>query len=210
MNFAFALTLLKAGRRVHRTGWNGKDMFIYLVPGSELGSGLARPPLSEFVTDDQKTINYRPHIDMKTVDGEFVPWVASQTDLLADDWETYSQESDETIRIEVDFIDEDPFVDFSGEAASTLKDYNFESEESPNWKLVDIDPRGPEDLSGELQRVYTYPDGTVIRIDDPMRLYVTSTGSHCVMNINDWVTHVPAGWIDLKWKPRDPENPVAF
>lgn len=31
-------------------------------------------------------INYRPHIDMRTADGEVVPWVASQSDLLVDDW----------------------------------------------------------------------------------------------------------------------------
>ena len=32
------------------------------------------------------TIEYRPHIDMKTADGTVVPWVASQSDILADDW----------------------------------------------------------------------------------------------------------------------------
>ncbi len=85
MNFEKALSLLKEGKTVHRTGWNGKGMYLYLVPGSTFRTN--RPPLTHLVGEDVPVF-YRPHIDMRTADGQFVPWVASQSDLLADDWST--------------------------------------------------------------------------------------------------------------------------
>lgn len=83
MNFGEALDLIKRGYKVTREGWNGKDMFLFLVQGSTFK--VNRPPLLGIYKEGQE-INYRGHIDMKTVDGSIVPWVASQTDLLAEDW----------------------------------------------------------------------------------------------------------------------------
>ena len=83
MNFGDALQALKHGQKVAREGWNGRGMFLFLVPGSVFK--VNRAPLLGIYPEGTE-INYRPHIDMKTVDGEIVPWVASQTDLLADDW----------------------------------------------------------------------------------------------------------------------------
>ena len=83
MNFGSALQALKHGQKVAREGWNGKGMFLFLVSGSVFK--VNRAPLWGIYPEGTE-INYRPHIDMKTVDGEIVPWVASQTDLLADDW----------------------------------------------------------------------------------------------------------------------------
>lgn len=82
-NFEWALQKLKEGFRVARKGWNGKGMFIYLVPGSQFT--VNRAPLLGIYSEGTE-IQYRPHIDMKTADGECVPWVASQSDLLSDDW----------------------------------------------------------------------------------------------------------------------------
>lgn len=87
MNFEQALAAVKAGGRATRTGWNGHDMFIFLVPGSRFE--VNRAPLLG-IYPEGTMINYRSHIDMKTVDGSVVPWVASQTDLLGDDWEIVS------------------------------------------------------------------------------------------------------------------------
>lgn len=84
MTFSEALERLKQGDRVARAGWNGKGMFLYLVPGSTFN--VNRPPILG-IYEEGTEITYRPHIDMKTVDGSCVPWVASQTDVLADDWE---------------------------------------------------------------------------------------------------------------------------
>lgn len=83
MNFSDALDLVKAGNKVSRSGWNGKGMFIFLVPGSVFK--VSRPPLLGIYPEGTE-IKYRGHIDMKTVDGMIVPWVASQTDILAEDW----------------------------------------------------------------------------------------------------------------------------
>ena len=68
LDFSDALMYLKCGQKLTRSGWNGKGMYIELQkPESQLKMTL-------------------PYIFMKTVDGDLVPWIASQTDLLADDW----------------------------------------------------------------------------------------------------------------------------
>lgn len=81
--FGLALNLLKAGQRVAREGWNGKGMFLFLVPGSRFT--VNRPPLLGIYPEGTE-IDYHAHIDMKTAQGYVVPWLASQADLLADDW----------------------------------------------------------------------------------------------------------------------------
>ena len=82
-DFAVALRSLKLGSKVARAGWNGKGMFIFLVPGSTFK--VSRPPLLGIYPEGTE-IKYHAHVDMKTADGQVVPWLASQTDLLADDW----------------------------------------------------------------------------------------------------------------------------
>lgn len=84
MNFSEALRHLKTGLKVGRTGWNGKGMFIFLVDGSTFK--VSRPPLNEFYPEGTE-ITYHAHVDMRTADGQIVPWLCSQTDMLADDWE---------------------------------------------------------------------------------------------------------------------------
>ena len=69
MNFGSALEALKAGMRVARSGWNGKGMWL------------------ELQTPDTHSKMTLPYIFMKTADSHLVPWLASQTDMLADDWE---------------------------------------------------------------------------------------------------------------------------
>ena len=92
MNFGHAVEALKAGQRVAREGWNGKGMFVFLVPGSHFK--VNRPPLLGIYAEGTG-IDYRPHIDMKTAQGDVVPWVASQSDVLADDWCIVSVAADE-------------------------------------------------------------------------------------------------------------------
>ena len=83
MSFGLAVEALKKGMKVARAGWNGKGMFLFLVPGSTFQ--VSRPPLLG-IYPEGTTVNYCPHIDMKTADDKVVPWLASQTDMLADDW----------------------------------------------------------------------------------------------------------------------------
>ncbi len=84
MDFGSAINALKAGAKVARQGWNGKGMFLFLVPGSQFK--VNRPPLLG-IYPEGTTIDYQPHIDMKTAQGTVVPWLASQSDVLATDWE---------------------------------------------------------------------------------------------------------------------------
>ena len=68
--FSEALELIKGGTRMYRDGWNGKDMWIQ----------LQKP--------DEHSKMTLPYIFMKTAQGDLVPWLASQTDILAEDWLT--------------------------------------------------------------------------------------------------------------------------
>ena len=67
--FGWALEMLRDGHRVCRSGWNGKGMWL----------GLQTP--------DENSKMTLPYIFMKTVQGDLVPWLASQTDMLSADWE---------------------------------------------------------------------------------------------------------------------------
>ena len=72
MNFGQAIEALKQGEKVARTGWNGKGMWLRLVTPTE--------------TDFDCGYENLPFIEMKTADNKLVPWLASQTDMLAEDW----------------------------------------------------------------------------------------------------------------------------
>ena len=84
LNFGDALHMLKLGKKVARAGWNGKGMFLFIVPGSTFK--VSRPPLLGIYPEGTE-INYCPHIDMRTSDGKVVPWLCSQIDALAEDWQ---------------------------------------------------------------------------------------------------------------------------
>lgn len=92
MTFGGALELLKMGFRVARKGWNGKGMFIYMQDGSypyfyQLKDSVQKKLLETNCADSDGKVNINPHIDMKAADGSIViGWVASQTDMLSNDW----------------------------------------------------------------------------------------------------------------------------
>jgi len=83
MNFGDALALIKEGKKLQRSGWNGSGMFVYLVHGSTFI--VNRPPLNAMYAEGTE-INYRPHIDLKAADGTCGVWSPSNSDTLADDW----------------------------------------------------------------------------------------------------------------------------
>lgn len=84
MTFSEALPLILDGNLLRRTGWNGKGMFVFLVPGSTFN--VNRAPLNGIFPEGTE-INYHGHIDMKMADGRIMPWTPSQADLLSADWE---------------------------------------------------------------------------------------------------------------------------
>ena len=87
LTFSDALEMLKAGCKVARAGWNGRGMFVFLVPGSTFK--VNRAPLSGIYPEGTE-VNYRPHIDMKAADGSIFTWTPNQLDVLAEDWELAS------------------------------------------------------------------------------------------------------------------------
>lgn len=76
MNFGQAIESLKNGSRVVREGWNGKGMWLHLVDTNIRGT-----------LKTGESVQQTPYIEMKTADNKLVPWLASQTDMLAEDWE---------------------------------------------------------------------------------------------------------------------------
>lgn len=89
MNFGEAIEALKAGSKVARSGWNGKGMFLYYVPANSYpASGNKLGTMTGIFPDDM--VPYGAYIAMKTAQDNVVPWLASQTDVLAEDWENIS------------------------------------------------------------------------------------------------------------------------
>ena len=87
MDFSKAIEALKRGETVARSGWNDKGMFLTLQEGSIVdGNNVHNVGAKKYYADVQCTI--APHIDMKSADETYVVgWLASQTDMLAEDWE---------------------------------------------------------------------------------------------------------------------------
>ena len=83
MNFGQAIEAAYQGKKVARQGWNGKGMFVFLVPGSSFKVSRA-PLLGHFPNGTE--IVYRPHLDMKYADGTVGVWMASHSDMLEADW----------------------------------------------------------------------------------------------------------------------------
>ena len=81
-NFGTALEKMQQGKRVWRNGWNGKGMFLYHVPEGIYPARMGAI-VGEFKGD---MVPYGAYIAMKTAQGNVVPWLASQTDILATDW----------------------------------------------------------------------------------------------------------------------------
>lgn len=81
-DFGAALQHLKEGRRITRTGWNGKGMFLMLIQGSNKIASVHGFGFGEL----QGEPVFRDAIFMLTANNELVPWTAAQSDILANDW----------------------------------------------------------------------------------------------------------------------------
>ncbi len=83
MRFGKALELLETGNSVYRNGWNGKGMFLYLVPANSYPAqtDIAKEEFGDFVP-------YGAYIAIKTVQGTVeAGWRPTTMDMLADDWQ---------------------------------------------------------------------------------------------------------------------------
>lgn len=85
-DFSEALQRLKDGGKIQRKGWNGKGMFLFLNPSNDIRVSEGRPLAYTF--DIGTPLHINAYIMMKTADEKLtiVPWLASQSDLLAEDW----------------------------------------------------------------------------------------------------------------------------
>lgn len=108
LNFGQVLEALKEGKRAARYGWNGKGMFIFMRPADELhiemvvdkvkslpqsvkdyyAQDITNSAGERIATDSDDVIKFNAYLCMKAADGSIVNgWLASQTDMLADDWD---------------------------------------------------------------------------------------------------------------------------
>lgn len=101
VSFGKAIEALKKGKRVQRLGWNGKGMFLFMRPGDDLPLDilLGAKSLPKCVKDYYElkhqpitpenipTVRFTGYICMKAADDTVVNgWLASQTDMLSEDW----------------------------------------------------------------------------------------------------------------------------
>lgn len=93
MSFGQAVELLKQDMRVVRSGWNGKGMFLLLIKGEavteKINDCYGDPNRYDVGADGYEKSQSIPVLDaiyMKTADNKLVAWLASQTDMLAEDW----------------------------------------------------------------------------------------------------------------------------
>lgn len=86
MDFSEALSAVKLGSKIARSGWNGKGMFVVRQKGYPDGIPINKNTAEATGIAEGAVCVFRPYLMMLTADGDFVPWVASQTDLLAEDW----------------------------------------------------------------------------------------------------------------------------
>ena len=86
-DFGMALDALKQGFKVCRRGWNGKGMYLFRIGNSmSAGDGWT------YTNGKNDNLPLAPFVAMKTATNEVVPWLASQTDILAEDWEIVDED----------------------------------------------------------------------------------------------------------------------
>lgn len=89
MDFGQAIEALKGGKKVSRSGWNGKGMWLSYSPGNDAlpSDKFWSPHNKEYAEQNGGSAKVLPCITMKTATGEILMgWLASQTDMLAEDW----------------------------------------------------------------------------------------------------------------------------
>ncbi len=84
MSFGMATEAAKRGYKVARSGWNGADMFVYIVPENKYPVTSPDSPVKGMFPNDM--VPYRAYWALKTAQGDISTWSPSGSDSLADDW----------------------------------------------------------------------------------------------------------------------------
>ncbi len=151
MNFGKAIEALKQGKKVTRKGWNGKKMFLWLKPATQLKSDFLRDPiLKQTVEDNGGTMDALGTICMKTADNRILTgWLASQTDMLSDDWEIVGGcEGKQPVEMEQNKMGED-----IGSILSDIEKWADGDKENRAFILIATD-KNIEDKENNAQTVF--------------------------------------------------------
>lgn len=85
LNFSEALILLKEGKKLSRTGWNGKNQWVVMMPALYLEAGMVNGRTRKFIGDNP--LDSQPYFALMNTQGKWQPgWVPSTGDLLSEDW----------------------------------------------------------------------------------------------------------------------------
>lgn len=152
LDFGLALQALKHGLRVARSGWNGKGMWLSLscngtreVPAENFWSPANRAWAEQ---QPNGTAMVLPSITMKTATGEILMgWLASQTDMLAEDWQVLDDETDCFVAV----LHSSQFEQIKMELAEELAEHDEFAD-----KMVRIKD-GPPDCYRYIERSGAYP-----------------------------------------------------
>ena len=88
MTFGMAIEAMKRGKKVARRGWNGKGMYVWVMPGSTIKGckTITDPHLAE-IDNAEGEIRFLGSVRMRTATGDVLTgWLASQSDMLGEDW----------------------------------------------------------------------------------------------------------------------------
>lgn len=86
MSFGLAIEAAKKGKKIARRGWNGKGMWVVYRTGYPEGIPCNKNTADAVGIPEGTLFKVRPYLQMKCVDDSFQMWLASQSDILADDW----------------------------------------------------------------------------------------------------------------------------
>lgn len=88
MTFGMAIEAMKQGKKVARAGWNGKGMYVWIMPGSTVKDcKTITDPHLKAIDEAEGEIRFLGSVRMRTATGDVLTgWLASQTDMLSDDW----------------------------------------------------------------------------------------------------------------------------
>lgn len=95
MDFSSALLNCKGGFKIARKGWNGREMYVVHQKAYPEGIPINKNTAEATGIKEGTVCIFEPYLMMRTAKGTFVPWLASQTDLLADDWNTVTYTDDD-------------------------------------------------------------------------------------------------------------------
>jgi len=82
-----AVRRMKAGKKVARKGWNGKSMYLWLLPATDVPLEWCKEEHLKKLASEKGHLPCLASVRMRTADGSVLTgWLASQSDLLAEDW----------------------------------------------------------------------------------------------------------------------------